>query len=1245
MPSKLLRFFRKNSPLSEMLLGAFCIYNAWFLSLGVQTAGDWGYFVKAASDTLRRHYFSIWLSDTQFGRVLIDAGQAPTYAAYGWLSYYLHTNYAFNERVVHLWPAVIVAIVGSYMLVRYVFKDKAAAVLGAIVYSANTYYLALLTGGLTLAVAYALTPLVVLFYMKAINNRRIVDIIVCALLLAACGAYEPRIAYIVVFAMAVLAAVHFFCVWQPKNEQLLSSKTLKMLVIYASPLMIFGLLNAYWIMGLAHAGGGSGQAISSSLFGNEFFTTSEALTIFHPYWTGGQIQPFFIHPIPLYFWLIPIAAIAGLAVSKRSPVVLFFALLGAVGILLTKQSDQPFAGLYQWLFGHMPGFNAFREASKFYTLTALSYAVLLPALYWYIKTRYKKRWLTAGCFVVLALLFLPNLIPIVTNTIGGTFSTRSMPKQYSQLNNFLDTADYGRVLWVPQKSRWGYMSASHPAVNATDLLSAWKNLADSYPSNTNATPTDEIDALLGQNYMPTLLADASVRYVVVPMRDVSNNDNFYHNYNDDPAMFARALASVGYLKKAAVRISGFEIYQTVVPPKPYFSSATQLYTVAGDARLPATYKFWQQSLQGVGDFNFTFQGNTSGPYTTDINDIFGSISGNGLRGGTLPAAKLSGQKDVTNYFQQNYTDLSYSAGPHSIAFQASSLPTPGSITKQKSTITTTPLNPTSNYVLVNGSNLEPVKRDLSPVYLGSPRSNIDLYETSPANLVPAPTIEGSLWQHNVDNCVPYGTADPNIRMISTQDNILNKPVLALAADDHAACTGPAAIPAQAGTTYMLSFRYRGYNAQFAGYQVTYNTADQRTTTKDIPVADNVWHTYQTLLTVPVGATNLTIKLLGRPSNQVKDVTATFYTDLSLTRLRKVATLTTTPGIATKTATTTASVQRTPYKGYVYNNLISDAGFEKGLWQKRVSDCDAYDGNPALSMSTVPHQTADGKKALQLEAARHIACTNTKTIHVQGGATYLFQFDYQSPNAENAGYAISFDDKDTTRLSRQLSISDTAWHTYSQVITVPPDAQNLTLAVFAYAGENPSTYMVDRYDNFVLQRVPDVQDRFYAVASPKVTLAAPQSIHFKVVNSTYKKVTVSGASKPFLLVMSEQYHPDWRVVFGDAAETEGKAYAPWTAQPELSPQDHLEINAFENAWYIDPRAICAMHTIACDKRTDGNYDMHFGIQFSGQRWFNFGLLISGATALTCVAVLLFLIIRQRVTVPGRSAKRHDTNHIT
>lgn len=1245
MLSRLIRLLKKLSPLSAMLIMSVGVYNAWFLSFGTQTAGDWGYFVKSASDTLRRHYFSVWLSDTQFGRVLIDAGQAPTYAAYGWLSYYLNASYAVSERLVHLWPSVILAIVSSYLLVQYIFKDKFAAALGAIVYSANTYYLALLTGGLTLSAAYGLAPLVLLFYMKTINTRKITDSIICAFLLAICGAYEPRVAYIVVFAMMVLAAIHYFFVWQPQNRRVVSRKTLGMLLTYGGPLLLFGLLNAYWILGLMHAGGGSGQAISSSLFGNEFFTLSEALTIFHPYWTGGQIQPFFIHPIPLYFWLIPIAAITGLIVSKRSPVVLFFAIIGAVGIVLTKQSDQPFAGLYQWLFTHAPGFNAFREASKFYLLTALAYAVLLPSVYWYVKSHYKRRWLTVGCFVVLALLFLPNLIPVATNKIGGTFSPRSMPQQYVALNKFLATPDYGRILWVPQKSRWGYASANHPTVNASALLDTWKDLSGSYSSNNNAAVTDEINNLLSQNYMPALLADAGVKYVVVPMRDTQNNDNFYRNYNDDPAMFAQTLAAAGYLKKADTHISGFEIYQTMAAPKSYFSSATQLYSLASDAQLPMDYAFWKQSLADKNDdFNFTLQGNAANGYETPITDLFGSLNASKLRGGTLPLANLEGNKKTDYYFDQNYTDASYVAGARSLAFHAANLPTPGTITGQKEMVTTVPLNAAAEYLIDNGTDIMPVSRTMTPTYLGSPRDNTKLYMAASSNLVPKPTVENSLWQNDPDNCTPYGSGDPGIRMVSTQDELLNKPVMALSADDHAACSGPPQIAVRANGTYVLHFKYRGYNAQYAGYRLTYDTPDHKTITSDIPVADNVWHTYQTVVTIPAGAAHMKIQLIARPSNQVKDVTATFYTDLALMQVQAVTTFNTTSAIAKQPDNIAKAMQKTPYKGYPYQNLISNGSFEEGLWQKKVSDCDAYDNSPVLGMSLTNHASMSGTKALQLQAARHIACTNTDSIPVQSGATYLLQFDYQSPNAQAAGYAISFDDANTSRISKQLAITDTAWHTFSQVITVPTGAKNITLAVFAYSNDSSSASLIDRYDNFVLQRVPDIANRFYAVSSPAVTLSGPKNIQYQDVNSTYKKVTVTGASKPFLLVMSEQYHPDWQIVLGNAADSRKANYLPWVAQPELPAKNHLQINAFENAWYIDPQTVCGSRNTACVKANDGSYTMHFGVQFSGQRWFNFGMVISGAAAAIALTILVLLTVKQRITIPRKGTTDHDAKAV-
>jgi hypothetical protein len=60
--------------------------------------------------------------------------------------------------------------------------------------------------------------------------------------------------------------------------------------------------------------------------------------------------------------------------------VLFFALLFVLGIFVSKHVSEPFGNLYYFLYDRLPGFNAFREASKFYILVVLGYAVGIGAL-------------------------------------------------------------------------------------------------------------------------------------------------------------------------------------------------------------------------------------------------------------------------------------------------------------------------------------------------------------------------------------------------------------------------------------------------------------------------------------------------------------------------------------------------------------------------------------------------------------------------------------------------------------------------------------------------------------------------------------------------------------------------------------------------------------------------------------------------------------------------------------------------
>lgn len=1208
------------------------VFNSWFLEFGVRTSGDWGFTLKETADTLRRHYFSIWLSDSSFGRVLIDAGQAPSYAVYGWLSYYIGTDYALNERLVHLWPAVLGAVLSSLLLARYIFKDWSAAALGAIIYSSNTYFLALLTGHLTLAVAYALAPLAVLFYLRAVTDRKLLDIIVAGLTLAACGAYEPRSAYILVLILLLLTACHFFLVFMPKSRFSLSALA-KISLVYATPLVIFGLLNLYWVLGLAFAGGSSNDpAIESSLFGNEFFDMSSALTLFHPFWSGGAIEPFVIHATPLYFWLIPLAAFTGFAIHRKNRLLLFFAALGILGIFLSKQSDAPLTTMYEWLFRHMPGFNAFREASKFYLLTALSYAILIPALFVFIKNWHKKM-LTIAAFTILSLLFLPNLIPVATHQIGATFSEKAMPAGYEQLNAFLNKSEYSRILWVPQKSRWSLVNANHPSVNASKLPSdAWRDLQGSFKETNNATPTDEINELVSQNYMPVLLSNAGIKYVVVPMRDLQNADNFYRSFNDDPSIFADALSRAAYLKETNIKIKGFKVYETNAAPKPYFSSAADLYAIQNSQDLTAAYNLWQTNLTNKGSFNFTLKDTEERLYTTDITDLFGKYTAGDVNKGILPFAKPPTGKQSSYYFDSAFAKASYRADGDSFTYKQQRYPKPGS-SDQTSNTQTIRLNQAKRYLLKVDDTITDVVRSSKEHLLGSPRKNVDLYAQETNNLLPTPK-HGIMWQKKVEDCAPYDDGKPNIAMKTVRDDKLNRPVRALLAKNHAACTTPGEMRVTPGD-HLWTFRYRGSAAQIVSYRLEYNTPDRKVSTYNLTASDNQWHTYSTILHVPPGATKLRIYLITRPSNQARDTAKVSFTDVQLARVTKTATLFSSSQ-KPEPAKLSPEAQKTGYQIEKSQNLIPNGSFEQGLWKQKVGDCNNYDKRPALRMSDTD-QASDGQHALQLEAKRHIACTDTHNIKVESGATYRLQFDYQSPNAQDAGYVITADDPDATHYREQIKIKDNQWHTYSKAITIPQGASSLRLAVFAYSDETRLTYRINRYDNFILQRVPDIAERFFMVSAPAEQRAKPRSISFQHTSNTQKSITIKGASKPFFLLMSEQYHPAWKLMFGSIPTKSYFNYAPWSAKAKLSDQFHLKANAFQNAWYIDPQTLCRTTPKLCTKNSDSTYDMKFTALFNAQRWFNFGLMVSAITGIVCVSSVVALLSKKIYTFRKTSGR--------
>jgi len=125
----------------------------------------------------------------------------------------------------------------------------------------------------------------------------------------------------------------------------------------------------------------------------------------------------------------------------------------------------------------------------------------------------------------------------------------------------------------------------------------------------------------------------------------------------------------------------------------------------------------------------------------------------------------------------------------------------------------------------------------------------------------------------------------------------------------------------------------------------------------------------------------------------------------------------------------------------------------------------------------------------------------------------------------------------------------------------------------------NTKVAEDYQVSLVEIKPDI---------PEVKVENPAEINFKKVNPTKYIVDVD-AKKPFTLVFSESYHPKWK------AFIDGKA---------IPDDKHFVVNGYANGFMIDKI---------------GKYQII--LEFTPQRLFYIGLIISGITLLGCIIYLI------------------------
>lgn len=367
------------------------IFKTWLFSFAI-SAGDFEYYsLQRIIDIMP---FGIW-DPTRTG---LGASVLP----YLWLESYTSSTIklslilGWGVYIKLFWyiPFLLFSFTSSLILFRFLFKNNFLFSLASLIYTANTYSLMMVSGGqMGIALSYSLAPFVYYFYIKLLNTLSLKNSTVFGLVFALVSLLDIRIGYMLSIAIILYSLISF--------RVLLKNIRSTLFFVILIPLSIIIGIHFFWLFPAIFS------AKEAILQLGDIYTSLEAVKYFsfatmensfgllHPNWPEnifgkvGFMKPeYLILPIITYSSLFFINK----EEARIKKYLIFFISLGLLGIFLAKGSNEPFGNLYIWLFDNIPGFVMFRDPTKWYSLIAVSYSILIPysifKIFEYLKNKF-----------------------------------------------------------------------------------------------------------------------------------------------------------------------------------------------------------------------------------------------------------------------------------------------------------------------------------------------------------------------------------------------------------------------------------------------------------------------------------------------------------------------------------------------------------------------------------------------------------------------------------------------------------------------------------------------------------------------------------------------------------------------------------------------------------------------------------------------------------------------------------------
>lgn len=1207
-----------------LVLGVIAVltHREWFNFGTVISFWDFNYYFDEPLKQLI--HVNTWIASSGFGKPNIELYKNAVTAAFS-LFGNLGLGFTDSVRLTHLIPVALFSFFSPYILLYYIYRDKQIAFTGSMFFTSSVFlsvfkYL----GHESIALIVALSPLYVYLFLRCVKEDKARLWFGFAVMYWLGTCYEFRMMYVVTILLA-LAALFYLDLASLRK------------VWYKLLLSSIGVaaLSAYWV--LPTVLGGFSDSISTvaerGLWGSAYYSLIQSFALFNHSWSGASPTIFQPNAIPWYFWLsaMPVAITACLSLKHRARAnYYYFWILYLVGLLLTKQEGEPLPGAFQFFRDVLPGFVVFRSSPKFYFLLMIGATGLLSLLLVALKgsknillKKYAYSLFTAIVLIVSGY----NLKPLFTQGIGGMLTKKEVPIGYSELSiRAMKDMSFSRTLWLPIDSRWSFSSNFHPKISGADALaSAWSE--SSYFVNDKRGISERASEIYLQPFADWLLDVSSIKYVIIPLEDVLNGDNFFKAYGKGREFFVEKLRSSKYLRETDIVAEGLTIFENT-GYRPYIRSIDRLFSFPEAVDLAKKVDFFQQVSPG--GFDYVIQDETkSSKDTTGVSTVFENVFRDVIdTNGVLKEDVQSGGVDSSVYANLSSGGIYYSLDKRKLKLvirypgawlnvDAKNKPFDES---EKLFYESTLTDGGDYYVELNGVSTKLVSGQA--VFLGvmSKNDTLNIYRSN-ENVIQNGSFEQGLWRKSVVDCHNYDGNGLVSMELSSEARLQGKKSLQLTAVRHIACTYTK-FTIKPGESYALDLSYLSNSSKKAGYYLQFNDEKKTVIKNQMPISDDRWHRYSKNIAVPFGASEASLYLYAYASDD-SHANIVNYDDIKFVRIGLVGAVNlpdSWPAYESVPLSSPDGVSSFSFKDPEYRptNIFENGSFDQGAWQREVSDCHNYDDRPAISMAIDARYAPEMGLVLALTAQRHDACTITN-VNVSANSTYSFSFRYQGDMNGQAGYYIQFNDEEKTRISQKLLINGVGWNEYVKTIVVPKGADAASIYAYAYESDGISAITI-RYDDFSLVELPRVEDAFYLVDDLVPSRVHPKDIVFDLINPTKKLVHIKGATTPFFLGMSESYHDQWQLQFNNA-NVQGwlKRWWPFAKPDRIANGAHYKLDGFLNAWYVDTDALCGSQAL-CTKNADGSYDLEMVIEFWPQRWFYLGLLISGSTLAGCLGYL-------------------------